>query len=86
MEALLFPILIILAGAFFLVRNVILLRDDAKLLSYVQTSPKAKLWVRKYGIDRTVEMSKKYFLPLGLLVSATLLAVGIWSLVRVLQI
>lgn len=84
MEPILFPVLATLAGAYFLARNIRLIRDGAKLQTYIQTSPKAKLWVSKYGSDRTVELTKKYFLPLGLVMSAGLVGIGLWSLSKFL--
>ncbi|MEJ2032594.1 MAG: hypothetical protein P8Y63_06060 [Deltaproteobacteria bacterium] len=78
MEQLIFPVVLTLAGAFFLVRNMILLRNEAKLANYIQTSPKAKLWVRKYGVDKTIELSKNLFLPLGMVVSTIMFCSGFW--------
>lgn len=84
MESLVLPVIVTLAGAYFFVRNLLLLRDESKLLSYVQTSPKAKRWVQKHGVEQTVRVTKKYFLPLGLVIAGGLFGVGLWSLSQLL--
>ena len=69
MEAYIFPVITFLAGSYFLFRNISHLRDEGKLRHYVETRPKAKLWVRKFGVEKTIALSKRIFLPLGILVS-----------------
>ena len=85
MEQYIFPVIITLAGGFFLVRNIIHLRNEEKLREYVENSPKAKLWLKKFGIEKTVSLSKKYFLPLGILISFCLLGFGILSLSNLIR-
>jgi hypothetical protein len=80
MASLIYPLLCIFAGSFFLYRNIRMLKEDGKLREYLEKSPKAKLWINKLGMEKTISLSKKYFLPLGCIVAATLLSVGIWSL------
>jgi outer membrane lipoprotein-sorting protein len=82
MEQLIFPILVTLAGAYFLIRNIIHIRNEEKIQHYVETSPKARLWVKKYGEEKTIYLTKKYFLPLGILVSALILGMGLLTLSR----
>jgi len=84
MSVFLFPILAVLAGAFFLIRNIRLLLNPEKMDHYLRTSPKARRWVEKYGIEQTTALSKKYFFPLGCLVAGFLLCVGLWSLAAIL--
>ena len=84
MHPLVIPIFLLIAGLYVLVRNFNLARDSAELKSYLATSPKGKLWVNKFGLDRTVELSKKYFLPLGIAIAVAMIGVSIWSLYRML--
>ena len=85
MEALVFPLIAALAGGFFLVRNIIHLTNKKKMMDYLETSPKAKLWVNKFGIEKTASLTKSIFLPLGCLVGLGLLVVGLRGLYIYLQ-
>ncbi len=80
MEQYLYPALATCAGAFFLIRNFIHLRNEEKLRSYLQASPKAKFWVAKFGMEKTVSLSKTIFLPLGCVIGAVLFGIGSWGL------
>ncbi|UCV00955.1 hypothetical protein [Acidovorax radicis] len=82
MEALLLSLLLVVGGIYFGVRNVRLLRSEDALREYVQNSPKAALWVRKYGLDGATKMTRESFLPLGLLISVAMVALGGWNLWR----
>ena len=84
MEPIIIPALLTLAGGYFLIRNIMHLNNEDKLRHYVETSPKAKLWVKKFGEEKTLHLTKKYFLPLGILVSLGLVTVGIISLSRLM--
>ncbi|WP_027150377.1 hypothetical protein [Methylobacter tundripaludum] len=85
MEPFIFPVIATLAGSFFLIRNIIHLRDEKKLREYVESSPKAKLWIKKFGLEKTITLTKQYFLPLGILVSCGLIGVGLWSILILVQ-
>jgi hypothetical protein len=67
----------LVAGLYFAFKNVSYLRDPVELEYYLRTSPKAKRWVDKHGMAKTKELSKKYFIPIGLLMSFALTVVGI---------
>lgn len=84
MESYVLPTVLVLAGTFFFIRNIIQLRDEEKLRRYLQTSPKAALWIKKLGVEKTVSLSKKVFLPLGCIISLTMVAIGVWSLLSLL--
>jgi hypothetical protein len=84
MEQFLFPVLVTVAGAIFLVRNINYLLNEDKLRNYVENSPKAKLWVKKFGVKKTIILSKKIFLPFGIIVSFGLLGFGAWSIINLL--
>jgi len=83
METTLFPLLIVAVGAYFTFRNIRMLRNEALLRDYVASSPKAALWVRKYGIDGTVKLVRDTFLPLGIVVSLGFVGYGAWLLWRI---
>ncbi|AFM11983.1 hypothetical protein Turpa_1335 [Turneriella parva DSM 21527] len=80
MEHSILPTALILVSSYFLIRNLIHLRNEDKLKAYLQNSPKASLWVKKFGIERTMQLSKRYFLPIGILFSLGILGTAIWNL------
>lgn len=75
-EQVITSIMLITIGGFFLLRNIVLLRDEKKLREYLENSRKGRIWVSKFGVDKTSELSRKYFLPLGIVISAGLLIAG----------
>jgi hypothetical protein len=79
--ALLISAITLVAGLYFAFKNISYLKDPNELDYYLRSSPKAKYWVNKHGMDKTKEISKKYFIPLGLLVSIALTVAGIRSVV-----
>ena len=70
-------LLLIVFGAFFVVYNIRMMRDENLLRKYVQTSPKARLWRKWYGEEKTISLCKKYFLPIGTLVAGLMVFAGI---------
>lgn len=70
-------------GLYFLIRNVLMMRDEAKLIAYLQTSPKGKAWVALYGMEETIKKCKKVFLPLGSLIGCALLIVGVRNILLI---
>ncbi|MCB0344159.1 MAG: hypothetical protein KDD66_03545 [Bdellovibrionales bacterium] len=81
METIVGPVLLIFAGVCVLYRNISCMRDEGKLRDYLEKSPKAKRWVAKFGIEKTVDLSNKYFLPIGNAVAVGLLGLGLYSLI-----
>lgn len=69
-------VLLIVFGALFLWRNISCIRNEENLREYLQTSPKAKLWVSSLGMERTVKISKVIFLPLGVIASVCMVIAG----------
>jgi hypothetical protein len=49
MEALVLSLVLIVGGIYFGVRNLRFLQNEEALRAYMQTSPKAWIWVKKYG-------------------------------------
>ena len=82
MEPPLLSLLLVAGGLYFGFRNLRLLRNEAALREYVRNSPKAALWVKKYGLEGATKMTRESFLPLGLLISAGMVALGGWNLWR----
>lgn len=80
MEQLIFPIILIVAGCYFLYRNVSMIGNDEKLKKYLETNPKGKLWVNKIGLEKTTNLTKKIFLPLGIVAAIAMLGFGGYSL------
>ena len=80
MDDFLFPLIVTLAGGYFFIRNIIYIKNEEKMLMYLKTSPKAKFWVDKFGIEKTASLAKSIFLPLGSLIGLGLLFLGILSL------
>ncbi len=58
-------------------------RDEEKLRHYLEASPKARIWVSKLGIEKTVRLSRKVFLPLGCMIAMGLLGFGILNLAMI---
>jgi hypothetical protein len=82
MEQLLSPILLVIAGSYFLFRNVSYLRNEEKLKQYLEKSPKGQIWVNKIGMEKTLKRSKSIFLPLGITIALVLLGAGIYSIIQ----
>ena len=80
-EAKIMPIVLILVGCFFLIRNLRMLGSDEAIEKYLQTSPKGRIWLDKYGMEKSIALSRKVFLPLGSVVSLGLAGYGIWLLI-----
>ncbi len=83
MEKLAYPLLILVVGLYFAYRNIRLLRDEKTLRDYMMNSPKAAMWVKKYGLERATEMTRTTFLPIGIAVSVALAGMGAWLLWRI---
>lgn len=86
MHPLLIPSILLIAGLYFLFRNIKFIRDNAELRCYLATSPKSKIWIGKYGLERTTELTRKYFLPLGVFIAIAMIGIGSLSLYRIIPI
>ncbi len=86
MEIYVIPAMAFLGGAYFLWRNLRLFRNEELLKHDLSTNPKAEFWVQKLGFEKTLNLTKKVFLPLGLLVSAGMFSVGVWGLLAILRV
>ena len=84
MRPLIASIFLFAGGIYYFVRNNRYLKDQSKLEAYLATNPSGKLWVSRFGQEKTVELSKKYFLPLGKVIAVIMVGFGGWSLFRLL--
>ena len=84
MHPLIVPLILFVGGIYFLVRNIRLLKDKSELETYLATSPTGKAWVSRFGQEKTADLSKKYFLPLGAVVAVVMIGLGGWSLFHLL--
>jgi len=80
MENQIIPAVLTVAGIIFLIRNIGMLFNHDKLVNYVQTSPKAKLWVNKFGEEKAISLTKSIFLPLGTAMCVAFIVIGIRTL------
>jgi len=79
-------ILIIGVASYFLIRNVRMLMNRELIERYLDRSPKAVYWVNKFGVEKTTELAKKYFLPAGIAVSCLMIGLGAWKLISLIQL
>ena len=66
-------------GSFFFVRNITMYLNPQSLRKYIEESPKSAIWVKKFGIEKTIKLSKLIFLPMGLLISIFMTGIGFWN-------
>ena len=67
-----------IVGLFFSVKA---LRNPTFARMHVETSPKVWLWRKYFGVEKALIMTKKIFLPLGIVISLGLIVVGILFLI-----
>lgn len=81
-QSLILNILLLVAGLFFLLRNLLFLISESRLKDYLQTSPKGIVWVQQYGMEKAIEHAKKTLIPIGCIISIVLIGAGIFNLYR----
>jgi hypothetical protein len=57
-----------------------MLVNEDRLRSYLENSPKAKLWINKLGMEKALKLSKTIFVPLGIVMSLIFIGVGVYGL------
>ena len=82
METLALAITLIIGGIYFGIRNLRFLRNDDALRTYMQTSQKARVWVQKRGLEDATRITRRVFIPIGIVASCAMVSVGIWALWR----
>ncbi|MCH1924496.1 hypothetical protein L9G74_08105 [Shewanella sp. C32] len=80
MDTYLTSLLCLTTGGLLLMRNISHLLDNSQLHCYLQRSPRARRWVNYFGFDRSFSIAKKLILPLGCVISLSLIAFGGWNL------
>lgn len=85
MGALVLNLLLLLGGIYFGLRGVYFLHNESALRAYMQSSPKASLWVLRYGVDDATKMARESFIPLSFVISLAMIGFGAWNLWRILK-
>jgi hypothetical protein len=63
-----------IVGLFFSTKALV---DPAFARTHVETSPKVWLWRKYLGTERALVLTKKIFLPLGIVISLVLIIIGL---------
>jgi hypothetical protein len=63
-----------IVGLYFSVKALV---DPAFARKYVETSPKVWLWRKYFGAEKALIMTRKIFLPLGIVISLGFIILGI---------
>ncbi len=71
-----FAIFVLIVGIFYLYKIIRSYKNPEYLKKYIETSPKALIWRKKFGVEKAVTITRKYFLPLGFIVSIGLISYG----------
>ena len=72
--------IMIVLGAFACIMGIRIMRDPVFAQKYVETSPKALLWRKLFGVERATKLTRTVFAPLGIVIGAMLVVFGImWS-------
>lgn len=82
METVVISLVLIVGGTYFGVRNIRFLRNEEALREYMQTSPKARIWVKKYGLEYATKLTRQVFMPIGVVAACVMVGVGVWVLWR----
>lgn len=53
------------------------INNEDMLRKYLENSPKAYIWRKLFGIERTIELTRRVFVPIGLVISCLLILGGI---------
>jgi hypothetical protein len=78
------PVILVSSGLYFVIYNIQLVINEKKLHHYLTTSPKARFWVSKHGVEKAAFHTRTYFLPIGILVGCCIFSVGVKALFMVL--
>ncbi|NKB61379.1 MAG: hypothetical protein GKR95_04305 [Gammaproteobacteria bacterium] len=84
MYPLIIPAVLLFGGFYFLGRNISFLRNQIKLGAYLETNPAGKRWVKHFGQEKAIELFRRYFLPVGIVIALAMIWVGCWGTYKVL--
>ena len=76
-QNIIYPILLIGIGAFNLFYATKFLRDPKFAKNYIETSPKAWLWRKIFGVEKATKLTKSVFAPLGIILGIGFIIFGI---------
>ena len=74
-----FGVIILIVGIISLIRVARSYSNNEYLRNYIETSPKAIIWRNKFGVEKAMDITKKVFLPIGLVVSLALISFGAYT-------
>lgn len=76
MDTLVLPVMLFIAGAFNVGLAGRALVNPAFARSYAESSPKAALWRKWFGVERTARLVRAVFAPIGMALGLCLIAGG----------
>ena len=74
------PCIALVAGSFFLFRNLKMIAYEAALHAYLDNSVKASIWIEKLGKQNVFQICRFVLLPLGALMSLGLVIISLRSI------
>lgn len=77
MAELLYSILLICVGALDLVYSIKFFVNHKFAKKYIETSPKAWIWRKLFGIKKAIKITRSIFAPLGIIIGVILIILGI---------
>lgn len=74
------PCIALVAGCFFLFRNLKMIAIEAALHAYLDKSVKASVWIEKLGKPKVFQICRFFLMPLGALMSLGLVVISLRSI------
>lgn len=82
-EALIYILIAIIAGLVSIYTAIRFLKDPEFAKNYIQKSPKAFIWRKLLGEEKSLELTKNFFAPFGLLIGVGITLFGIYFLIKI---
>lgn len=77
-ENIIYPIVLISIGALNLFYGLKFLSDPKFTQKYIETSPKAWIWRKMFGVEKAIQLTKAIFAPFGITFGISCFGVGIY--------
>jgi hypothetical protein len=77
MAEIIYSLLLVVTGFVGLFFCILAMVHPAFAKKHVETSPKVWLWRKYFGVEKAYVMTRKLFLPLGIVISLSLIIFGI---------
>jgi len=77
-QDIIYPILMLGIGVLNLYLASKFLRDPKFAKNYIETSPKAWIWRKIFGVEKATKLTKSVFAPLGIVLGIGLIIFGIY--------